>query len=146
PPAQGTLTGTVTFCDTGLPAGNALVTVTGGPSNGYSCATLSNGTYSMNLSPGSYSVQVTSVPHSCLPAGPFNATITNGGTTTLNSCLTGSTTCAFTSATVSGGNGNGIIDKDECNNLSVTVTNQGCATASHVLSILSTSTPGVTVT
>src|SRR5262249_23563423 len=112
PPPQGTLSGTVTFCDTGLPTANAMVIATGGPSNGYSCATLSNGTYSMNLAAGSYTVQIASLPHTCAPAGPFNVTLTNGGTATLNSCMTGNSTCAFTSATVTGGNGNGIIDKD----------------------------------
>src|SRR5215470_17743973 len=59
-PAQGTLSGTVTYCDTGAPVSGAVVTASGGPSNGYSCANLPNGTYSMNLAPGNYTVMVTS--------------------------------------------------------------------------------------
>jgi len=145
-PAQGTLSGTITYCDSGTPVSGALVTVSGGPSNGYSCANLPNGTYSMNLAPGNYTVMVTSTSRLCTPAGPFNVTITNGLTTALNSCLSGTPKAAYVSCAVSGGNGNGVIDRDECNNLSITITNAGCLTASHVLSTLSTSTPGVTVT
>src|SRR5262249_16843692 len=38
-PAQGTLSGTITACDTGLPLADAVVTATGGPSSGYSATT-----------------------------------------------------------------------------------------------------------
>ena len=54
-PPQGTLSGTITACDTGAPLKDALVQVTGGPSTGFSAGTKPDGTYSMNLSPGSYS-------------------------------------------------------------------------------------------
>lgn len=146
PPAQGTLSGTITECDSGIPLDNAMVTATGGPSTGYSSTTMTNGTYSLNLAPGSYMITVTSIPHHCQAAGPFNVTITNGQTTTLNTCLIGTANTAFVSAAISGGNGNGIIDKDECNSLSISVVSTGCLTASHVLGTLATSTPGVTIT
>ncbi|MGD0259138.1 MAG: protease pro-enzyme activation domain-containing protein [Verrucomicrobiota bacterium] len=42
-----------------------------------------------------------------------------------------------------GGNGNGIIDVDECNSLNVTLANFGGATATSVRATLSTTTPGV---
>jgi subtilisin-like proprotein convertase family protein len=47
---------------------------------------------------------------------------------------------------VSGGNGNGMIDPDECNNLSVTLLNLGNEAATGVSATLSTTTPGVTIT
>ncbi len=47
---------------------------------------------------------------------------------------------------VSGGNGNGVIDSDECNLLSLPVVNIGQGTATVVNATLTTSTPGVTIT
>jgi subtilase family serine protease len=47
---------------------------------------------------------------------------------------------------VSGGNGNGVIDYDECNLLYLPVANVGYGTATVVNATLTTSTPGVTIT
>src|SRR6185369_8123540 len=44
------------------------------------------------------------------------------------------------------GNSNGVVNRDECVNLNVTVKNFGCANVASVTSTLTTSTPGVTVT
>ena len=49
----------------------------------------------------------------------------------------------FLSATISGGNGNGVIDFNECNDLTVTLTNAGIVDISFVEMTLSTLTPGV---
>jgi uncharacterized repeat protein (TIGR01451 family) len=46
---------------------------------------------------------------------------------------------------ISGGNGNGIIDYDECNNLTVVLTNQGNGTATGITGTLVSATPGVIV-
>src|SRR5579872_4008112 len=46
---------------------------------------------------------------------------------------------------LSGGNGNGIIDVDECNSLDLVLTNIGAAGATSVQATLSSSTPGVTI-
>ena len=44
------------------------------------------------------------------------------------------------------GNGNGVVDFDECNNLTIVVTNEGKATATHVQGVLvSDSFPAVTI-
>ncbi len=147
-PPQGTLSGTITACDTGALLKDALVQVTGGPSTGFSSATMPNGTYSMQLSPGTYSVTVSDPAHKCTAVGPFPVTITNGGTTTLNQCLSGAAAFLFQSSaiSVSGGNGNGIIEKNECNNINVTVLNDGCLLGQNVSATLSSSTPGVTIT
>jgi hypothetical protein len=146
PPPQGTLTGVISACDTGVPLQFAQVDVSGGPSNGFSTMTGAAGTYSINLAPGTYMVNVSNAGQSCAPAGPFLVTIIDGGTTTLNACLSGSARLAFQSASVSGGNGNGVIDRDECNDLNVTIKNTGCLLATNISGTLSTSTPGVTVT
>jgi uncharacterized repeat protein (TIGR01451 family) len=47
------------------------------------------------------------------------------------------------SNTISGGNGNGKIDPDECNNLSILITNEGAVTATGVQGTLVSLTPGV---
>ena len=147
-PPQGTLSGTITACDTGALIKDALVQVTGGPSTGFSAATKPDGTYSMNLSPGSYSATIIDPAHNCTAIGPFPVAITNGGTTTLSQCLSGVARFAFVSSAVSvtGGNGNGIIEPNECNKLNVTVLNDGCLLGSGVSAVLSTTTPNVTVT
>ena len=147
-PAQGTLSGTITACDTGAPLKDALIQVTGGPSTGFSAGTKSDGTYSMNLSPGSYSATIVDPAHLCSAIGPFPVTITNGSTTTLDQCLSGVAKFAFVSSAVSvtGGNGNGVIEPNECNNLNATILNDGCLLGTGVTAVLSTTTPEVTIT
>ncbi|MBA3607749.1 MAG: DUF11 domain-containing protein [Chthoniobacterales bacterium] len=146
-PAQGTLSGTITACDTGVPLKDALVEVTGGPSTGFSAATKADGTFSMNLSPGSYSATIIDPAHLCDAIGPFPVTITNGNTTTLDKCLSGVARFIFDSSAISatGGNGNGIIEPNECNLLDVTILNDGCLLGSGVSAVLSSTTPGVTI-
>ena len=143
-PPQGMLMGTVTDCASGLPLGRVMVEATGGPSSGFSSTTLDDGTYSMKLSPGTYSVTFSG--RSCGVIGPLSVTITDGGTTTLNTCVSGGPRVAFGSAVDSGGNGNGIIDRNECNMLNVAITNTGCGPLTGVTGVLSSSTPGVNVT
>lgn len=43
------------------------------------------------------------------------------------------------------GNGNGVIEPDECNNLDVVITNLSTTTMTNVIGVLSTITPGVVV-
>ncbi len=147
-PPQGTLSGTITACDTGAPLKDALVKVSGGPSDGFSSATMTNGTYSMKLSPGNYSVMISDPAHNCSAIGPFNVTVTNGGTATVNQCLSGTARLVRQSNSIlaSGGNGNGIIEANECNNLNVSLLNDGCLLGSGISGRLSTTTPGVTIT
>jgi uncharacterized repeat protein (TIGR01451 family) len=49
------------------------------------------------------------------------------------------------SITLSGGNGNGIIDNNECNNLEIALFNNGDSTATRIVGRLSTTTPGAIV-
>jgi hypothetical protein len=145
-PAQGTLSGTITACDTGQPLQYATVEVTGGPSNGFSATSVANGTYSMKLAPGNYTVNVIAPGHDCMAAGPFMVTVNDGQTTTFNQCLTGAAKFLYSASAVSGGDGDGIIERNECNNLNVTILNNGCITGTSVSAVLSSSTPGVTIT
>ena len=46
---------------------------------------------------------------------------------------------------LTGGNGNGMIDPNECNNLTVAVANEGTAAATGVQGVLSSLTPGVLI-
>ena len=46
---------------------------------------------------------------------------------------------------VTGGNGNGIIDSDECNSFELVLTNAGAAGATHVQATLTSTTPGVAI-
>ncbi len=46
---------------------------------------------------------------------------------------------------ISGGNGNGIIDYNECNDFSLVLTNLGTTNATTVFGVLSTTTPGVLI-
>ncbi len=139
-PPQGTLSGNVTFCDTGAAAVGALVEI----SDGHTAPITAAGTYSIKLSPGTYSVHVTGP--NCTPTSPVSVTITNGGTTTYDTCISGSPDLTFESVALAGGNGNGIIDRNECNTLFVTLTNIGCLTDTGIAATLSSSTPGVTIT
>jgi hypothetical protein len=146
-PDQGTLSGTITASDTGVPLKDAFIQVTGGPSTGFSAATKPDGTYSMNLSPGSYSATIVDPAHLCTAIGPFPVTITNGNTTTLDRDLSGLSKFVVVgdSIAVTGGNGNGIIEPNECNDLNVTILNDGCLLGSGVSAVLSTTTPEVTI-
>ncbi len=150
-PAEGTLTGTITTCDSQAPVGEVLVQATGGPSEGYSVATANDGTYSLRLAPGTYTITVSSGIRNCGPAATTTVTIPAGGTANFSTCLSGVANLILpendpTPATLSGGDGNGQIDRDECNTLSVDLQNAGCAVASDVNATLSTTTPGVTIT
>ena len=51
----------------------------------------------------------------------------------------------FGSSAIGGGDGNGVVDVNECNVLSVTLQNNGTATATGIVGTLSTTTPGVTL-
>ena len=64
----------------------------------------------------------------------------------LLSMASGSPYLISVGSVVSGGNGNGVIDSDECNLLYLPVKNIGAGTATVVNATLTTSTPGVTIT
>ena len=149
PPSQGTLAGTITACNSGAPLSLAMVQISNGTST--TTTAVSNGNYSIQLPPGDYTVTIIDPNRSCNAAGPFSVSIFDSQTTTLNACLTGVPLPLVdpsdaTLEVITGGNNNGIIDANECNMLTVTAKNIGCAPATNVKALLSTSTPNVTIT
>jgi hypothetical protein len=141
PAEQGTLSGTITYCDTGAPVVGALVQV----SDGHTGVTLADGSYSIKLSPGNYTVQVDASSVSCASSASTGVSITNGNTTNYSTCLNGTPKFNVNSSTISGGNGDTVINGNECNSLTVDLQNAGCAGATNVSAVLSTTTPGVSV-
>ncbi len=143
-PAKGKITGKVTDCLTGLPIVGAVVTA----SDGHSAATGADGRYTINVPPGGYTVAASDPFRNCDPAAPKNVSVTNGGTATADFCLTGDAKLNLGPVTIddSGGNGNGIINRNECIKLTIGISNDGCIADSNISAVLSTTTPGVTVT
>jgi len=148
-PGQGTLTGTVTACDTGLPLANVLVQI----SNGFSTATGPDGKYSIQLpaptaplSAAQYAVTFSNGARGCNAAGPFTLLVVNQDTTNQDACLSGTPKpIVDTQNPFSGGNGNGVVDANECNTLNLQLTNVGCSSAHVVSAVLTTNTAGVTI-
>jgi hypothetical protein len=147
-PAQGTLSGTITACDTGALLKDALVRVTGGPSEGFSSTTTANGTYSIALTPGTYTVSVINPAHLCAASSTSTVTVTNGGNTTFNGCLIGASTFLYSTSAISAtaGDADSVIEPNECNDINVSILNNGCKLGENISAVLSSSTPGVTVT
>ena len=143
PPARGAITGKVTYCSTGAPVVGAIVQ----SSDGHSAATGADGTYTIMVPPGSYTVAASASIRNCNPAASQNVSVSDGGSATANFCLTGDSKLDLGPVAIddSLGNGNGIINRDECIKLTVGIDNDGCIADSGISATLSTSTPGVTV-
>jgi hypothetical protein len=142
-PAMGTLVGNVTYCQSGNPIKGAVLSV----SDGHGGATIANGTYSINLPPGTYAVTATDPFANCGPSSSQTVTITDGGTATANFCLTGTPLINFIGSSFddSPGNGNGVINRNECFKVNTVLENDGCFPETGISAVLSTSTPGVVV-
>jgi hypothetical protein len=142
-PSRGRVTGKIADCVTGLPIVGALVQL----SDGRSGATGADGTYSIPVPPGSYTVVASDPFRNCNPAASQAVSVSDGGTTTANFCLTGNSKINLGSVTLddSLGNNNHIVNRDECVKLAIGVSNDGCIADSNISGTLSTSTPGVTV-
>jgi subtilisin-like proprotein convertase family protein len=81
PVAQGVLQGTITNCATGQPIQGALIETI----NGFSQVSDATGGYSRSLAPGAYTVTASKALYG---SAQGMVTITNGGTATLDLCLT----------------------------------------------------------
>ena len=140
---MGRLTGNVTYCQNGQPIKGAVITV----SDGHGSATIADGSYSVNLPPGNYTVTATDPFANCATSASQNITISNGGISTANFCLTGTPLINFISAAFddSAGNNNGFINRDECFKVNAVIENDGCFPETGISAVLSTSTAGVVV-
>jgi hypothetical protein len=141
PPPMGTLTGTITFSDSGAPIPGALVEV----SDGHSGVTLADGTYAIKLPPGTYTVTASDPGRGCGASAVASVVVDDGGVAVFDAALGGPPRLAFKATAVSGGNGNGLIDFNECNGLTVTLENTGCSGEAAISAVLASTTAGVTI-
>ncbi len=142
-PARATITGTVYETTTLLPIQHALVTT----DSGFSGSTDIAGRYTIVLPPGSYNVVASADQRNCTPSSSQPVTVGDGATATVNFGLTGNPLIDLQHPIVddSVGNGNGVINRNECFVLDLPLKNNGCATETGVSAVLTTSTAGVTI-
>jgi len=144
--AWGTVSGTITSCSNGAPIAGVIIAL----SNGYAATSDAAGHYSILVPAGSYSASATDSSRNCLNSSPATVAVnvSSGGTATQNFCMNGASSLQWTASAVDDatvGNGNGIINVNECFKLNVTLKNKGCANESAIAATLTTSTAGVTV-
>ena len=148
-PAWGTLTGTVTSSPSGATLSGVVVSL----NNGFAGATNEDGVYSFLVPPGSYTANAADADRNCTSGSPVNApvTITSGGTAQQDFTMVGTSNLQENEngVTINDappiGNGNGVINRNECVDLNIALKNNGCADATASSATLSTTTPGVTV-
>ena len=105
---------------------------------GFSTATDANGAYSRQVPPGTYTATASASQSFYSPASA-TVVVTNGGTTTQNFFLTGVANLIYQSSSPS------ALDTAFCSNLSVTLLNNGPATATGISATLSSAVPGVVI-
>ncbi|HET7434676.1 MAG TPA: carboxypeptidase regulatory-like domain-containing protein, partial [Thermoanaerobaculia bacterium] len=142
----GTVNGNVTSCLTGVPLSGVTVSL----SNGFAGSTDASGNYSIPVPAGSYTITAADTARNCATSSPASAgvSVVSGGTSTQNFCMNGGSNLQFNSFALSdslAGNNNGIVNKNECVSVNVTLKNNGCANETGVSATMTTSTPGVTV-
>src|SRR3954447_16243016 len=142
----GTLTGTITSCATGVPLSGVIVNL----SNGFAGTTNASGQYSISVPSGTYTAVASDSDRACATGSPatVDVVVPANGSTSQNYCMTGASNLQFNAIAINdtpNGNNNGIINKNECVNLNVTLKNNGCANESAISSTLTTSTAGVTI-
>ena len=148
--AWATISGTITSCATGVPLSGVVVTL----NNGFAGASDASGVYTIQVPGGTtYTASAADSDRNCTSGSPATVSVvaTSGVTTTQNFCMSGSSNLQTNAATITlndaaNGNGNGIINRDECVKLTVPLKNNGCANESAISATLTTSTPGVTIT
>ena len=136
---RGTISGTITKCQSGLPFPNAIVQIAGG----YFRMTDASGFFSATVAPGTYIATVTAPGYNNVSSG--NLVVSNGGTATFNACLTGipAPAAGGASVTADGCNSNGAIDPNETVTVSLGIKNTGSADTANLVATLQ-STGGVT--
>ncbi len=138
-PQQGMAMGQITICGGG-PLADALVTFTGGPSNGYSVATDSSGNFSRKLSPGTYTATITKATFGTVVVP--NVVVTNAGTVMINQCLQGAATLMAAGSSLVAESctpTNGAIDPGETVTVSLCLKNTGGAATTALMGTLQAS-------
>ncbi len=141
PSPQGVLQGTVTDASSSAPIAGATVKT----ANGFLRTTSGTGTYAMGLPADTYQVTASAPGYGAKTMS--GVVIANNATNTLNFALdpVPIMTLVSSSASDAAGNNNGGIDPNECVRLNIVLQNTGLRTASNIVAVLSTTTPGVTV-
>ena len=137
---RGTISGTITSCQTGLPVPNAFVSITGG----YSRATLANGTYSAIVPPGTYNATATGFGYDTISLNGL--VVANGGNATFSGCLTGNLKLPVAdtgTVTSDSCNSNNTIDPNENVTVSLGIKNSGTLNTVNLVGTLQ-ATGGVT--
>jgi hypothetical protein len=145
-PAWGTLTGNITSAATGAPISGVVVSL----DNGFAAATNASGVYSILVPAGGYTAVAADAARNCTVANPASipVSVNVGASTNQNFTMAGSSKLEANGATVDDtgtGNGNGIVNQNECFLINANVKNNGCATETAISATLTTSTAGVTV-
>lgn len=142
----GKINGTITSCATGAPLSGVVVTL----SNGYAGVSDAFGKYSIVVPAGTYNATAAAVgDRTCNTASPATVSVivpNNGGTTSQNFCMSGNSNLLLKNETVTDASGNGVVNKNECATVNVSLTNSGCSNETGISATLSTATAGVTVT
>ncbi len=140
-PTPGTIEGVVRNQLSNAPIAGAFVSA-----NGYTTVSDGAGNYSLSVPAQTYTVQGSKFGYS--PASVSGLLVTTGGTVTQDVLLPPLTLLALQSSAVddSASNGNGVVESDECFGLAITVGAIGGGDATGVSAVLSSTTPGVTVT
>lgn len=137
----GTLSGTVTNANSGLPVPGALIAI----GNGYYVATAADGTYSKPLRSGSYAMSASRNGYQ--PTTLPQVIVTSGSTTVRNFTMDGAPAFAANGFVIDDaviGNGNGRLDPNECVKLRLRVRNEGGDFATQAIGDIRV-TSGVTV-
>ncbi|MFM9904214.1 MAG: carboxypeptidase regulatory-like domain-containing protein [Pyrinomonadaceae bacterium] len=133
---RGTISGTITNCQTGLPIPNAIINISGG----YSRSTIANGTYSSIVIPGTYSATATGTGYDILSGS--NLVVANGGNAAFSGCLTGNLkqpVADTANVTADSCNTNGNIDPNELITISLGVKNTGTLNTANLVGTLQAS-------
>jgi hypothetical protein len=137
---RGSIQGTITNCQTGLPVPNAQITISGG----YSRATNASGVYSATVAPGTYTASVTGTGFDSVNSGSL--VVANGGSATFSACLNGTLKQPVAdTATINSDscNSNGRIDPNESVSVSFGIKNTGNLNTANLVATLQ-ATGGVT--
>ena len=146
PTSWGDISGTITSCATGTPISGVVVSTTAG----FSGATDASGHYTIAVPAGTYTLSAAAADRNCSSGSPatVSAVVGVGQVVTQDFCMTGTSNVQFRSVAIDdsvNGNNNGVVNRNECVNLNVTLTNAGCANESNITGTLTTTTAGVTV-
>ena len=139
---KATIQGTITNCSNAAAIDLASVSATGG----FNRSTGATGTYSMTVAPGTYSVTASKLAAGFPAASSGSVTVANGGTATVNLCLTPSAVLAAAGATLTSESftpANGVIDPGETVTVSFGAQNIGGANTVNDVATLA-ATGGVT--